>query len=107
MIALVPRSFRDLASSDPSFEEARLIREAACKAHASVSIRDRFDEAVQARLRRPVEPFKPDDVIMVLRVPVPSKGGKWVGPGDVIQITARFGHLCADLSGNAHRFNVS
>ena len=77
--------FRDLASSDPSFEEMRQIKEAACKAHASVSIRDRFTEAVQARWRRPLEPFKPDDVIIVWRVPVPSKGGKWVGPGVVIQ----------------------
>lgn len=32
-----------------------------------------------------LEPFKPDDTIMVWRVPVPSKGGKWVGPGVVIQ----------------------
>lgn len=63
----------------------RQIKEAACKTHASVSIRDRFDEAVQARWRRPLEPFKPDDVIMVWRLPVPSKGGKWVGPGVVIQ----------------------
>ena len=77
--------FRDLASADPSFEEGRLIREAACKAHASVSIRDRFDEAVQARWRKPAEAFKPDDVIMVWRIPNPTKGGKWVGPGVVIQ----------------------
>lgn len=79
-----PEIFRDLGSTDPSFEEARLIREAACKAHASVSIRDRFDGAVQARWWRPAEASKADDVIMVWRVPVPSKGGKRVGPGAVI-----------------------
>ena len=50
-----------------------------------MSIRDRFGEAVQASWRKPAEAFKPDDVIMVWRVPVPSKGGKWVGPGVVIQ----------------------
>ena len=72
-----PDIFRDLAATDPSFEEARQIREAACKAHASVSIRDRFDEAVQARWRRPTESFKPDDVIILWRQPNPIKGGKW------------------------------
>ena len=61
------------------------MREASCKAHASTTIKDRFDEAVQARWRKPLEPFKPDDIIMVWRVPVPSKGGKRVGPGVVIQ----------------------
>ena len=70
-----PEVFRDFASSDPSVDEARLMREAECKAHASISIRDRFDEAVQARWRKPIEPFMPDDVIMVWRVLVPSRGG--------------------------------
>ena len=61
------------------------MREASGKAHASITIKDRLDEAVQARWRKPLEPFKPDDIIMVWRVPVPCKGGKWVGPGVVIQ----------------------
>ena len=64
--------YRDLACVDQSFEETRLVREAACKAHASVSIRDRFDEAVQARLRKPAETFRQDDIVMVWSIPVPS-----------------------------------
>ena len=81
----IPDALHDLASSDPSFEESKKIREAACQAHASVSIRDRIDEAVTARFRRP-ETFKPDDVIMVWKVQVPSKRGKWVGPGVIISV---------------------
>ena len=79
-----PSVYRDLACVHPSFEEARQIREAACKAHAAVSIRDRFDEAVQARWRRPAETFMQDDIVMVWRIPVPSKGGKIAGPGVVV-----------------------
>ena len=80
----VPSVYRDLACVDPSFEESRLIREAACKAHASVSIRDRFDEAVQARWRKPAETFSQDDIVMVWRIPNPVKGGKFVGLGVVV-----------------------
>ena len=41
----------DLAATDASFEESRQIREAAMKAHAEVSIRDRIEDSVRARLR--------------------------------------------------------
>ena len=44
-----------------------------------------MDEAVQARWCKLAEAFKPDDVIMIWWVPVPTKGGKWFGPGVVIQ----------------------
>ena len=41
----------DLAATDASFEESRQIREAAMKAHAEVSIRDRIEDSVHARPR--------------------------------------------------------
>ena len=41
----------DLAATDASFEESGQIREAAMKAHAEVSIRDRIEDSVRARPR--------------------------------------------------------
>ena len=60
--------YRDLACIGTSYEEARLIREAATKGFASVSIRDRFDETVSARWRRLTEIFKQDVIMTVWRI---------------------------------------
>ena len=68
-----PDPVYDLATTDASFEESRQIREAAMKAHAEVSIRDRIEDSVRARLRTQTV-LRADDVI-------PSKRGRWVGPG--------------------------
>ena len=54
----------DLAATDASFEESRQIREAAMKAHAEVSIRDRIEDSVRARPRTQTV-LRADDVIMV------------------------------------------
>ena len=54
------------------------MREAACKAHASVAISDRFTEAVHAPRNKRQEPFKSDNVVMVWREPVHSKGSACV-----------------------------
>ena len=40
-----PDPIYDLAAADASFEESRQIREAAMKAHAEVSIRDRIKDS--------------------------------------------------------------
>jgi len=48
-----PDPIYDLAATDTSFEESRKIREAALKAHAEVSIRDRIEDSVRARSRTP------------------------------------------------------
>ena len=54
----------DLAATDASLEESRQIREAAMKAHAEVSIRDRVEDSFRARPRTQTV-LRPDDVIMV------------------------------------------
>ena len=64
----------DHAEADASFEESRQIREAAMKAHAEVSIRDRIEDSVRARPRTQTV-WRADDVNP------PSKRGRWVGPG--------------------------
>ena len=46
-----PDPIYDLASTDAIFEESRQLREAAMKAHAEVSIRDRIEDSVRARPR--------------------------------------------------------
>ena len=69
-----------LAATDASFEESRQIREAAMKAHAEVSIRDRIEDSVRARPRSQTI-LRADDVIMVWKTNPPSKRGRWVGPG--------------------------
>ena len=48
-----PDLIYDLAAADASFKESRQIREAAMKAHAEVSIRDRIKDSVRARPRTP------------------------------------------------------
>ena len=45
-----PDPIYDLAATDASFEESRQIREAAMKAHAVVSTRDRIEDSVRAEL---------------------------------------------------------
>ena len=75
-----PDPIYDLAATDTSFEESRQIREAATKAHAEVSIRDRIEDAVRARPRTQTV-LGADDVIMVWKTNPPSKRGRWVGPG--------------------------
>ena len=75
-----PDPIYDLAASDASFEESRQIREAAMKAHAEVSIRDRIKDSVRARPRTQTI-LRADDVIMVWKTNPPSKRGRWVGPG--------------------------
>ena len=57
----------DLAARDASFEESRQIREAAMKAHAEVSIRDRIEDSVRARPRTQAV-LRADDVIMVWKL---------------------------------------
>ena len=42
-----PDPVYDLAATDAGFEESRQIREAAMKAHAEVSIRDRIEDSVE------------------------------------------------------------
>ena len=59
-----PDPIYDLAATDTSFEEARKMREAALKAHAEVSIRDRNEDSVRARSRTPTV-LRADDVILV------------------------------------------
>ena len=59
-----PDPIYDLAATDTSFEESRQIREAAMKAHAEMSIRDRIEGAVRARPRTKTV-LRADDVIMV------------------------------------------
>ena len=51
-------------------EESRQIREAAMKAHAEVSIRDRIEDAVRARPRTQTD-LRSDDVIMVWKTNPP------------------------------------
>ena len=75
-----PEPIHDLAATDASFEESRQIRDAAMKAHAEVSIRDRIEDSVRARPRTPTV-LRADDVIMVWKKNQPSKRGRWVGPG--------------------------
>ena len=75
-----PDPVYDLAATDTSFEESRQIREAAMKAHAEVSIRDRIEDSVRARPRTQTV-LRADDVIMVWKTNPPSKSGRWVGPG--------------------------
>ena len=74
-----PDPVYDLAATDASFE-SRQIREAAMKAHAEVSIRDRIEDSVRARPRTQTV-LRADDVIMVWKTNPPSKRGRWVGPG--------------------------
>ena len=74
-----PDSVCDLAATDASFEEPRQIREAAMKAHAEVSIRDRIEDSVRARPRTKTV-LRDDDVIMVWKTNPPLKRGRWVGP---------------------------
>ena len=75
-----PGPVYDLAATDASFEESRQIREAAMKAHAEVSIRNRIEDSVRARPRTQTV-LRDDDVIMVWKTNPPSKRGRWVGPG--------------------------
>ena len=75
-----PDPIYDLAATDTSFEESRQIREAAMKAHAEVSIRDRIEGAVRARPRTQTV-LRADDVIKVWKTNPPSKRGRWIGPG--------------------------
>ena len=75
-----PDTIYDLAATDTSFEESRQIREAAMKAHAEVSIRDRIEDAVRARPRTQTV-LRADDVIMVWKTNPTSTRGRWVGPG--------------------------
>ena len=75
-----PDTVYDLASTDASFEDSRQIREAAMKAHAEVSIRDRIQDSVLARPCFQTV-LRTDDVIMVWKTNPPSKRGRWVGPG--------------------------
>ena len=79
-----PDPIYDLAATDTSFEESRQIREAAMKARAEVSIRDRIEDAVRARPRTQTV-LRADDVIMVWETNPPSKRGRWVGPGVYIR----------------------
>ena len=67
-----PDPIYDLAAADASFEESRQIREAAMKAHAEVSIRDRIKDSVRARPRTQTI-LRADDVIMVWKTKPPSK----------------------------------
>ena len=72
-----PDPIYDLAATDASFEESRQIREAAMKAHAEVSIRDRIEDSVRARPRTQIV-LRVDDVIMVWKTNPPSKRVRWV-----------------------------
>ena len=68
----------------PASRQSRQIREAAMKAHAEVSIRDRIEDSVRARPRTQTV-LRADDVIMVWKTNPPSKRGRWVGPGVCIR----------------------
>ena len=72
-----PDPINDLAATDASFEESCQIREAAMKAHAEVSIRDRIEDSVRARPRTQTV-LPADDVIMVWKTnPRRSVAGGW------------------------------
>ena len=75
-----PDRVYNLAATDASCEESRQFREAAIKANAEVSIRDRIEDSVRARPRTQTV-LRADDVIMVWKTNPPSKRGRWVGPG--------------------------
>ena len=92
-----PGPVYDLAATDASFEESRQIREAAMKAHAEVSIRNRIEDSVRARPRTQTV-LRDDDVIMVWKTNPPSKRGRWVGPGV---------STCADRCGSAASFSAN
>ena len=79
-----PDLVHDLPATDASFEESRPIREAAMKARAEVSIRDRIEDTVRARPRTQTV-LRADDVFMVWKTNPPSKRGRWVGPGVCIR----------------------
>ena len=87
----------DLAATDASCEESRQIREAAMKAHAEVSIRDRIEDAVRARPRTQTV-LRADDVIMVWKTNPPSKRGRWVGPG--VCVGTHFGSVWLNMRAN-------
>ena len=103
-----PDPVYDLAATDASFEESRQIREAAMKAHAEVSIRDRIEDPVRARPRTQTV-LRADDVIMVWKTNLPSKRGRWVGPGvcALERIEAVCGSTCADHCGSAVSFSAN
>ena len=92
-----PDPIYDLAATDASFEESRQIREAAMKAHAEVSIRDRIEDSVRARPRTQTV-LRADDVIMVWKTNPPSKRGRWVGPG--VCIGTHRGSLWVNMRGS-------
>ena len=75
-----PDPIYDLAATDASFEESRQIREAAMKAHAEVSIRDRIEDSVRSRPRTKTV-LRAVNVIMVWKTYPPSKRGRWDGRG--------------------------
>ena len=79
----------DLAATDASFEESRQIREAAMKAHAEVSIRDRIEDSVRPRTQTVL---RADDVIMVWKTE---------------RIEAVYGSTCADHNGSAASFSAN
>ena len=69
----LPDTINDLAATDASFEELHLIREAAMKAHAEVSIRDHIEDSARARSRTQTVFCVPDGVVMVWKTNSPSK----------------------------------
>ena len=89
-----PDPVYDLPATDASFEESRQIREAAMKARAEVSIRDRVEDPDRARPRTQTV-LRPDDVFMVWQTNPPSKRGRWVCPG--VCIGTHRGKVCVNI----------
>ena len=102
-----PDPIYDLAAADASFEESRQIREAAMKAHAEVSIRDRIKDSVRARPRTQTV-LRADDVIMVWKQ---TRHRNVAGGLDqvcaLVRIEAVYGSTCADHCGSAASFSAN
>ena len=103
-----PDPIYDLAASDASFEESRQIREAAMKAHAEVSIRDRIKDSVRARPRTQTV-LRADDVIMVWKKQTRHRNvaGRLDQVCALVRIEAVYGSTCADLCGSVASFSAN
>ena len=96
-----PDPVYDLAAMDASFEESRQIREAAMKAHAEGSIRDRIEDSVRARPRTQT----------VLRADDRTRHRNVAGGLDQAcalgRIEAVWGSTCAGRCGSAASFSAN
>ena len=103
-----PDPVYDLAATDASFVESRQIREAAMKAHAEMSIRNRVEDSVRTRPRTQTV-LRPDDVIMVWKKL--TRHRNVAGGLDLVCafecIEAVCGSTCAARCGSAASFSAN